>query len=200
MNDDRLGKSPVNRDAAAELPPQSGGGWNFFVILLLVAGFGYGLATLLRTPPDQDQHVPMPGPGLIGTKAPAITAQGWFNGPAPSEESLRGKIIVIDAWAYWCGPCRRAAPTLIRLHEKYHPRGVVFLGLTSEDSQALKASEAFIADTKIPWPQGYGADSTLAKLNATFIPQVWVIDQQGQIAWDGTAQEEVSKALDRLLQ
>lgn len=200
MSDDRIGRRmPPGPDPASELPPPSGG-WNFFIVLVLVAGMGYFLASLLKTPPENDQHVPMPGPGLIGKKAPAIKAEGWFNGPAPTDEELKGKIIVLDAWAYWCGPCRREAPSLIKLYEKYSPRGVVFLGLTSEDRRMLKQSEAFIADTKIPWPQGYGVNTTLARLKAEYIPQIWVIDQTGTIAWDQTAPDEVSQTLDRLLQ
>ncbi|MDP1799594.1 MAG: TlpA disulfide reductase family protein [Planctomycetaceae bacterium] len=198
MTNDRPGQPPVPIDADSQLPPQSGG-WNFFVVLLLVAGFGYFMATLLRIPPENDQHVPAPGPGLIGMKAPAIKTQGWFNGTAPTDEDLRGKVIVIDAWAYWCGPCRRKAPGLIKLYEKYGSKGVVFLGLTSEDRRALKQSEEFIADLKIPWPQGYGADATLARLNTEYIPQVWIIDQKGTIVWDQTATEDLDTALARLL-
>lgn len=198
MNDDRTGKRVENLDAASELPPSSNG-WSFFVTLALVAGVGYFLASLLQMPPENDKHVPAPGPGLIGMRAPAIQAQGWFNGTAPSEETLRGKIIVLDAWAYWCGPCRQKAPALIKLYEKYSPQGVVFLGLTNEDRRSLKQCEEFIAETKIPWPQGYGVDKTLARLNADYIPQIWVVDQTGTIAWDQTAPDDVSKTLDRLL-
>lgn len=188
----------ANVDAAPELPPPSSG-WSFFVTLALVAGVGYFLASLLQMPPENDKHVPAPGPGLIGMKAPEIKAQGWFNGAAPTDEELKGKIIVLDAWAYWCGPCRQKAPALIKLYEKYSPQGVVFLGLTNEDRRSLKQSEEFIAATKIPWPQGYGVDKTLARLNAEYIPQVWVVDQTGMIAWDQTAPDEISKTLDRLL-
>lgn len=199
MSNDRTSNWQTGSKAAAELPPQSSG-WGFFAVLLIVAGFGYFLASLLRIPPGgDDRHVPMPGPGLIGTKAPEIKAQGWFNGPAPTAGDLNGKIIVLDAWAYWCGPCRHKAPALIKLYEEYSPKGVVFLGLTNEDHRMLKQSEEFIADTKIPWPQGYGVDTTLAKLNADYIPQVWVVDQKGIIAWDQTAPDEVSKTLDQLL-
>ncbi len=198
MSDDRTGNRSIGNNPGSELPPQSSGG-GFFVVLILVASAGYFLASLLQMPPENDAHVPAPGPGLIGMKAPAIQAQGWFNGAAPTDEQLRGKVIVLDAWAYWCGPCRQKAPALIKLYEKYNPKGVVFLGLTSEDRRMLKQSEEFIAATKIPWPQGYGVDTTLARLNADYIPQVWVIDQTGMIVWDRTAPEDVDKTLDRLL-
>jgi hypothetical protein len=75
----------------------------------------------------------------------------------------------------------------------------VFLGLTSEGKDSLDRSRAFIDDLRIPWRQGYGAIETLSAFKADFIPQVWVIDQNGIIAWDQTATEDVDVTLRRLL-
>jgi thiol-disulfide isomerase/thioredoxin len=118
---------PRNPDRSFdELPPQSGNGWIFFTLLVLVAACGYFFAMLFQMP-DDDRHVPFPGPSQIGTTAPAIRAQGWFNGDPPTPADLQDKIILIDAWAYWCGPCRRKAPGLIRLHEEFAPASSVFM-------------------------------------------------------------------------
>jgi thiol-disulfide isomerase/thioredoxin len=183
-------------DPADTLPPSSGG-WNFFIILVLVAAAGYFLAALMQTPPDGiDQHIPMPGPGLIGLTAPPIEAEGWFNGEAPDD--LKGKIIFVDAWAYWCGPCVRKAPKLIKLHDEFAPKGVVFIGLTSEGADSLDKSKRFIEALKIPWVQGYGAIRTLSRLDANTIPQVWVIDRDGKIVWDFTAKHDVDVTLREL--
>ncbi len=184
---------------ADELPPPVSSGWNFFVVLILVAAAGYVLASMLQMSPDGDRHRPMDGKSWVGTKAPAIQAEGWFNGEAPSPEDLRGKFIVVDAWAFWCGPCRDKAPELIQLYEEYSPKGVVFLGLTSEGHDRLPQSRRFIQELQIPWPQGYGANATLAKLEVAYIPQIWVIDPSGTIVWDPTEQEDVAVALKRLV-
>jgi thiol-disulfide isomerase/thioredoxin len=183
----------------AELPPPSGNGWSFFAVLMLVAACGYFLASLMQTPPQNDRHIPAKGPSLIGTQAPAIRASGWFNGTAPTEADLQGKVIVIDAWAFWCGPCRRKAPKLIRFYEEFAPQGVVFLGLTSEGEERLDRSREFIDDLRIPWTQGFGAVETLSRLNAEYIPQVWVIDATGKIVWDQTAPDDVDVTLRQLL-
>lgn len=169
------------------------------MVLILVAACGYFLANMLQMRPDDDRHIPADGPGLIGTKAPAIRARGWFNGSPPSETDLQGKVIVIDAWAFWCNPCRRKAPKLIKLYEEFSPQGVVFLGLTSEGEERLDLSREFIDELHIPWVQGYGSGETLSRLNADFIPQIWVIDTNGKIAWDRTAPDDVDITLRRLL-
>lgn len=182
-----------------ELSPQSSNGWVFFALLLVVAAGGYLFAQLFQMQDDDDRHIPFPGPSQIGVSAPPIRAQGWFNGEPPTQAELQGKIILIDAWAYWCGPCRRKAPRLIRLYEEFAPQGVVFLGLTSEGEDSLDRSREFIEELRIPWRQGYGAVETLSGLKADFIPQVWVIDQNGTIAWDQTAAEDVDVTLRRLL-
>lgn len=182
-------------DPTFEPPPPASGGWNFFVVLILVAAGGFFLASLMNM---SDQPL-IRGPGLIGTAAPAIRAQGWFNGPAIKPEDLEGKVVVVDAWAFWCGPCRREAPHLLELYEEFAPKGVVFVGLTSEGKLNLDESRKFVEDLRIPWSQGYGAVDTLVALKAEFIPQLWVIDPAGKIVWDQSSPEEIEVTLRKLV-
>ena len=115
---------------------------------------------------------------------PPIKAQGWLNGEAPTSEELANKVLVIDAWASWCGPCRQQAPEMVLLHEKYQPQGVEFIGLTMETEEDLEAMQNFLKHTRIPWKNAYGAEETLTALGANYIPMVWVVDRHNKIVWN----------------
>ena len=132
------------------------------------------------------QHqAPLHSAGLeVGLPMPPLEAAGWLKGPGPTAESLRGQVVVIEAWASWCEPCRAAAPELVELHRKYGTQGVVFVGLTSETDEVLPDLIGYLRDTKITWPNGFGAEETLTQFGAEAIPMAWVIGRDGKVAWN----------------
>ena len=74
-------------------------------------------------------------------------------------KDLRGKVVVVDFWATWCGPCVAEIPEMQRLYAKYHDRGVEFLGVSHdlpEEDGGLQAQEVR-QGVEIPWPQYYEA-------------------------------------------
>jgi thiol-disulfide isomerase/thioredoxin len=161
-------------------------------IIAVVAVLGWLLMTITK-PPFQNVLA-------IGTPAPVIKAEGWVNGNAPSAEELKGKVLLVVAWATWCMPCRLHAPELVQDYEKYKDNpDVKFIGLTTDDQAALKQIESFLRDTKITWLNGYGATETLNDFKAEYIPAEWVIDRTGKIVWrtgdGGTIVEAIDLAL-----
>jgi thiol-disulfide isomerase/thioredoxin len=114
---------------------------------------------------------------------PELKAAGWLNGSAPSPESLAGKVVVIEAWATWCLPCRQAAPIIKDVHRKYSPAGVVFISLTNETSSHLRAIEAVMKESGTEWLSGYGAGAAWADLQVDGIPAVWVFGRDGRLVW-----------------
>jgi thiol-disulfide isomerase/thioredoxin len=122
----------------------------------------------------------------IGTPAPEFGGKQFFNLPATMSQpvtlaSLRGRVVLIDFWATWCGPCVASIPHLIELHDKYADQGLVIVGHTDGSSTNL---EGFIAAKKIPYLISVGADIGDA-YGVNGIPQVFVVDPDGKVAWSG---------------
>lgn len=172
---------------------------NFTTILLLViilAGAFYYFAS--KKAGNQIGSSPARGGLAIGETAPEIKATGWVNGEPPAD--LSGKVVVVDAWATWCMPCKIEAPHLVETYQMFADRDdVIFIGLTTEEEKSLPAINAFLDDVKITWSNGYGATETLQAFQADYIPSVWVINKQGKIIWNFDSTEEISDAISRAL-
>jgi thiol-disulfide isomerase/thioredoxin len=84
---------------------------------------------------------------LVGQPAPKIDAMEWVNGPKLTAEDMAGKVILLDFWAVWCGPCIMTFPHLKHLDAEYGPKGLKVLGVTRQynyqwDDEADKAARA----------------------------------------------------------
>ncbi|HEV3021776.1 MAG TPA: TlpA disulfide reductase family protein [Pirellulales bacterium] len=113
-----------------------------------------------------------------GERFPELRVGGWLKGH-PTAEDLRGRVLVIDVWDGMCIGCRQAVPCLVHAHERFHGRGVAFIGLTAA---GRADAERFLGDTQITWPNGYGAKPTLEALGSS-VPTIYVIDPDGRICW-----------------
>lgn len=131
--------------------------------------------------------------------APEIVAAGWINGESPTRESLAGKVVLIDVWATWCGPCRKKLPDLVALHEEYSQRGVVFIGLTEEGESAVDEIKQVLDGAGATWPNGWGARRTIVDLEVRYLPSLFVVGRNGQILWSYDDGGDVQTALELAL-
>ena len=136
----------------------------------------------------------------VGRTAPDI-ALADTSGKIVSLSSLRGKYVLIDFWASWCGPCRAESPNMVRLYQKYQPKGFEIFGV-SLDRDKGKWMKA-IKDDKLFWTHVSDLkfwDSEGAKLyNVSSIPYTVLIDKEGRIVAKGLRGEPLFKKVEELV-
>ncbi|WP_421796850.1 redoxin domain-containing protein [Haliscomenobacter sp.] len=113
----------------------------------------------------------------------------------------RGKIVLLDFWAAWCGPCRADNPKLVAIYQEFHEKGFEVLGV-SLDTRKEHLQEAVIKD-KLPWVNvsDYNGDKNRAALiyGVTGIPDNFLIDKNGNIVARGLRGEKLKEKLKELL-
>jgi thiol-disulfide isomerase/thioredoxin len=137
-----------------------------------------------------------------GTPMPPINAAGWINLPEGASFDPAGKVVVVDLWATWCGPCREEIPRLAKVVEQYRPLGVEFVGLTSEMQRDVPRIKEFIERTPgFDWPVAYGTMDFFSALEIQGIPTVIVFGRDGRARWSaaGAGQRGLEAALDAAL-
>jgi cytochrome c biogenesis protein CcmG, thiol:disulfide interchange protein DsbE len=114
---------------------------------------------------------------VLNQKAPELVVEKWLT-PEPKRE---GKFVLVDFWATWCGPCRKAIPELNAIQKKFGEKLVV-IGLSDEKEDAVKAMKEPVMDYAVAIDtQG----RTKKALEVKGIPHVILIDPQGVVRWEG---------------
>ena len=115
---------------------------------------------------------------LVGGPAPALDGK-YYSGDAGSLAQNKGKVVLVDFWATWCGPCRKTLPSLDALYKKYHPKGLEIIGVSAESLEDLKS---FQATAKLSYPLFNDIGHiTTNQYQAFAFPTLAVIDKQGNI-------------------
>ena len=104
---------------------------------------------------------------------------------------FHGKVLVINIWASWCGPCRREVPEYEKVRKAYAGREVEFIGLTDEDPRFIDRINRFVKQTGFGFRLGF-ADPETARIlmnNTDFVPQTLVVNTGGSVVshWNGYA-------------
>ena len=133
---------------------------------------------------------------MIGGIAPDIKLNGPDGKPV-SLSSLRGKVVLIDFWASWCGPCRRENPNVVKMYQKYKDQGFEIFGV-SLDNDANRWKGAIQTDG-LTWFHGsdlMGWKSKPAQMYQVHsIPATFLLDKQGKIIAKGLRGAELEAAV-----
>lgn len=168
-----------------------------FAVILPLAIVSYNVGALIHvatatTSEAVNANAPAPAPAVTAAPPtlpelpPPITVAPLkdVKGTSFKLADSFGKVMVINLWATWCGPCRQEIPELVKLHKEFASRGVEMIGLTTENPDASaekvrKFIQDFQIDYRIGWAPPDVATALMQERNA--IPQTFVISRDAFI-------------------
>ncbi len=117
-------------------------------------------------------------------------------------EGRLGKVVVVDFWATWCGPCIRYLPHMKTAYNNYKDKGVEFLGISLDKPGKKQHLIDFVKKNQMPWTHAYSGkfwkDPTAVQYGVRGIPAIWVIGKDGRIFSDN-ARADLEGTIDKAL-
>jgi thiol-disulfide isomerase/thioredoxin len=156
--------------------------WKGLLACAIIAGIIVALLLRMDGRPGAEAQA------LVGNPAPDFRGDFAINGDPIKLSDLRGKVVLLDFWATWCGPCIEALPHLVELNGKYKNAGLAVLGVTvynndqpvpMQRARFTKFAQQHGMDYLIMTLDNKDAGRTLDAYGVKNFPQVVLIDRQG---------------------
>lgn len=159
------------------------------IVLSLIAAFGVSSCN------SNDPAPKSKGPSVsisTGNEAPLTvlpsvvldTEMKSANGEPIKLSNYSGKVLLVNLWATWCGPCRNETPELVKLHKEYQDRGLEMVGLSTEDPETSALSvQNFVREYGVDYHIGWATREVAVALmqGRGSIPQSFIISRDGRI-------------------
>jgi thiol-disulfide isomerase/thioredoxin len=111
-----------------------------------------------------------------------------IKGTTVSMKDLKGKVVVVDFWATWCGPCIAEMPNMKKLYAEYKDKGVEFIGVSLDQPKekgGLDKLKKYVAENEIAWPQYYQGNYWESEFSMSWgigsIPCIFIVDADGKL-------------------
>lgn len=148
-----------------------------FILLIGAAGF------LPTSDHASRPSVPVASDTNSGKKFPAAPAFKLkdLSGKEVQLSDFKGKVVILNFWATWCGPCRFETPALVEFRHSYQPRGVEIVGISLDDDGPGVVSK-FVQQYKVPYPVVMSDQSTIEAYGPIeAVPTTFIIDKEGRV-------------------
>jgi len=161
------------------------------IVVALVGVVAYAVLSDLEPDSPAGGDDGIPGANGTGQAAPLFSLVDT-DGNAVSLQSLRGKVVVLDLFATWCGPCRTQMGELKQVYARYNASDVVILSIDVDEGETQSDVRAFRSDYGAQWGFCTDTDSVGAKYGAQYIPTLVIIDPAGDLSHIGSGVEQAS--------
>jgi thiol-disulfide isomerase/thioredoxin len=135
---------------------------------------------------------------ITGKPMPELSVSNWVNGEVKADD-MKGKVVVVDFYATWCGPCMAAIPHNNEMLKKYKEKGVLIVGVcTSKNGQ--EKMEEVIKNRGIEYPTAKDPELKSEKAwKVSYYPTYAVVDRKGVLRAIGIQPQFVEKVVEKLL-
>jgi thiol-disulfide isomerase/thioredoxin len=166
--------------------------------LALSRGVALATALVLATAAALVAKPSKSGPPAVGE--PVQIKFNAVNGGKVDLASMKGKVVLIDFWATWCGPCVAEIPNVTATYNKLHDKGFEIVGISLDQNRA--ALTKFIKEKEMPWPQYFDGKGWENEISTSFgirsIPAMWLIDKEGKLV-STNARRNLEAEVEKLL-